>query len=74
MLIARGMELSVADPTFLDMRNAIIQADKVAFGSNNTDQAVEGLRQPRHGLVRRRLDGADAFPAEDFHAGRRRRR
>ncbi len=36
-LVTRGMELSPAAPTFLDMRNAIIQADLANFaGANET--------------------------------------
>ncbi|MGI8522985.1 MAG: M4 family metallopeptidase, partial [Nocardioides sp.] len=35
-VITRGMSLSANDPSYLDMRNAIIQADKVAYGSDNT--------------------------------------
>ncbi len=36
-LVTRGMELSPPGPTFLDMRNAIIQADVVNFaGANET--------------------------------------
>jgi hypothetical protein len=33
--ITRAMELSPPDPSFLDMRNAILQADEVAFGGAN---------------------------------------
>ncbi len=31
MLITRGMELSPPEPSMLDMRNAILQADRVAY-------------------------------------------
>ena len=31
-VITRGMELAPPDPSFLEMRNAIIQADKVVYG------------------------------------------
>ena len=31
------------------------------------DDDLEGLREPRHGLLRRRLDGDDASPGADFN-------
>ena len=35
-LVTRAMELSPANPSYLDMRNSIIQADLVDFGGSNT--------------------------------------
>ena len=52
-LITRAMSLSPAEPSFLDMRNAIIQADLVKYGQAHTPAPVEDLRQARHGLLRR---------------------
>ena len=37
MLVTRSMELSRNDPTMLDMRNAIIQADQVVYGGDHTN-------------------------------------
>src|SRR5207249_1714557 len=34
-LVTRAMELSPANPSFLDMRNSILQADTVAGGANH---------------------------------------
>ena len=34
-LITRGMTLSAEDPDFLDMRNAILRADLVAYGGKH---------------------------------------
>ena len=53
-LITRAMELSPPDPSFLDMRNAILQADLVANGGANADDAVEGLPASRDGVLRLR--------------------
>ena len=50
--VTRGMELSPPDPSFLDMRNAILQADVVAFGGAHTDALLGDLRRARHGLFR----------------------
>ena len=36
-LVTRAMELSPPSPSFLDMRNAIVQADEVANGGANSD-------------------------------------
>ena len=37
MLVTRAMELSPPGPSFLDMRNAILQADGIAFGGADVD-------------------------------------
>ena len=58
-LVTRAMELSPANPSFLDERNAILLADTAVSGGHHRADDLEGLRQPRHGLLRRRLDGND---------------
>ena len=41
------------DPSFLDMRNAILQADTVLQRRRAHDRDLGGVRAPRHGLLRR---------------------
>ena len=67
-LITRAMSLSPTEPSFLDMRNAILEADLIAYNSEHTPKHVEDLRQPRHGLLRG-LDRRGATPPRraDFH-------
>ncbi len=52
-LVTRAMELSPANPSFLDMRNSILQADLVVNGGKPAEEDLEDLRGPRHGLLRR---------------------
>jgi hypothetical protein len=37
MVVTRAMELSAPDPSFLDMRNSILLADRIAFGGDDED-------------------------------------
>ncbi|TCC55882.1 peptidase M36 [Kribbella pittospori] len=66
-LITRAMELSPADPTMLDMRNAIVQADLVASGGKNADTIWTVFANRGMGWYAGVIDGGDSFPAEDFH-------
>ncbi|TDD60278.1 peptidase M36 [Kribbella antibiotica] len=66
-LITRAMELSPADPTMLDMRNAIVQADLVASGGKNAGIIWQVFANRGMGWYAGVIDGGDAFPAEDFH-------
>ncbi|NIK55800.1 M36 family metallopeptidase [Kribbella shirazensis] len=66
-IITRAMELSPADPTMLDMRNAIVQADLVATGGKNADVIWTVFANRGMGWYAGVVDGGDAFPAEDFH-------
>ena len=52
-LVTRAMELSPSNPSMLDERNAILQADLVDNGGANHRHDLERLRAPRHGLLRR---------------------
>ena len=51
-LITMGMRLAPPEPSMLDMRNAILQAD-TANGGDAARPPVVGVRGPRHGLLRR---------------------
>jgi hypothetical protein len=66
-LITRAMELAPADPTMLDMRNAIVQADLVASGGKNADVIWTVFANRGMGWYAGVVDGGDAYPAEDFH-------
>ncbi|WP_350280274.1 M36 family metallopeptidase [Kribbella sp. HUAS MG21] len=66
-IITRAMELAPADPTMLDMRNAIVQADLVASGGKNADVIWTVFANRGMGWYAGVVDGGDAFPAEDFH-------
>jgi hypothetical protein len=61
------MELSTADPTMLDMRNAIVQADLVASGGKNAGIIWQVFANRGMGWFAGVLDGGDANPVEDFH-------
>lgn len=66
-LITRAMELSTSDPTMLDMRNAIVQADLVASGGKNAKAIWQVFANRGMGWYAGVVDGGDAHPAEDFH-------
>ncbi len=66
-LITRGMTLSPDDPSMLDMRNAIIQADQVVYGSNHTPKLWKLFAARGMGWFAGAVDAGDAQPAEDFH-------
>jgi hypothetical protein len=65
-LVTDGMRLSPTEPTFLDMRNAILAADQAAnAGANETDIwtvfAGRGM-----GYFAAAVNGSDTEPTEDF--------
>ena len=66
-LVTRGMELSRNDPTMLDMRNAIIQADRVVYNSRHTTQLWAAFAHRGMGWYAGTYDAGDTQPAEDFH-------
>ena len=64
-LVTRAMELSPANPSYLDMRNAILLADLVRGGRDrNTIWSVFAHRGM--GYFAAATDGDDAQPVEDF--------
>ena len=64
-LVTRGMELSPPAPSFLDMRNAIIQADLVNFGGANETALWTIFAQRGMGYFAVSTSG-DVDPIEDF--------
>jgi extracellular elastinolytic metalloproteinase len=66
-LITRAMELSPDDPSMLDERNAIIEADRVAYSGNNSTALWKIFANRGMGYFAGTVDGGDTQPAEDFH-------
>ena len=66
-LITRAMSLSPAEPSFLDMRNAILQADIIAYDQSHTPKIWKVFAARGMGYFAAATDGTDAAPAEDFH-------
>ncbi len=65
-LVTRAMELSPPEPSFLDMRNAILQADLVANAGVNQDAIWGVFAQRGMGYFSSATDGSDTAPVEDF--------
>jgi extracellular elastinolytic metalloproteinase len=65
-LATRGQELAPNDPSFLDMRNAMIQADLVNNGGANVDALWSVFAQRGMGFFASSPDGGDTSPVEDF--------
>jgi hypothetical protein len=65
-LVTRAMELSPPEPSFLDMRNAILEADQVAFGGSHSDDLWQLFAHRGMGFFAVAVDGSDVHPAQDF--------
>ena len=65
-LVTRAMELSPANPSFLDMRNSILQADLVRTGGENRAAIWRVFAHRGMGWFAGATDGDDAQPVEDF--------
>jgi extracellular elastinolytic metalloproteinase len=65
-LVTRAMELSPNNPSFLDMRNSILQADQVASGGANRDTIWAVFAKRGMGYFAAATDGDDAQPVENF--------
>jgi hypothetical protein len=66
-IITRGMELSPQDPSMLDVRNAILQADKVAFNGNHRNTIWSVFAHRGMGFFADSVGGNDVHPTQDFH-------
>jgi hypothetical protein len=66
-LITRGMSLSANDPDMLDMRNAILRADLVAYNRSHTATLWKIFANRGMGFFAGSVDSADTTPGEDFH-------
>ena len=65
-LVTRAMELSPADPSYLDMRNSILQADLVVAGGRHQRDIWKVFAKRGMGFFAATADGSDTAPAEDF--------
>lgn len=66
-LVTAAMTLSPSDPSMLDMRDAIVTADKVVYGKAHTTKIWKTFAARGFGYFAASIDGGDATPAEDFH-------
>ena len=64
--MTRAMELSPAYPSFLDMRNAILQADQAARGGRDTATIWKVFAHRGMGFFAGTVGGDDVTPVEDF--------
>jgi extracellular elastinolytic metalloproteinase len=65
-LITRAMSLSPTEPSMLDMRDAILQADQAVYGNAHRPVLWRIFANRGMGWYAGAVDGSDAFPAEDF--------
>jgi extracellular elastinolytic metalloproteinase len=65
-LVTRAMELSPNNPSYLDMRNSILQADLVVDGGNLQKEIWQVFAKRGMGYFAAAIDGDDAQPVEDF--------
>ena len=65
-LVTRAMELSPANPSFLDMRNSILQADTVSNRGRARDRIWAVFAHRGMGFFAAAADGDDTTPIEDF--------
>ena len=66
-VITRAMSISADDPSMLDMRDAVIQADTVAFGATHRSALWQIFAKRGMGFYAGALDSSDTTPADDFH-------
>ena len=65
-LVTRGMELSPTYPSYLDMRNAIIQADVADNGGAHVKLLWKVFAHRGMGFFAGTVGGNDTSPVEDF--------
>src|SRR5262249_8644486 len=65
-LVTRAMELSPANPSFLDMRNSILMADQVVNGGKANKKIWKTFAARGMGWFAGAVDGDDSAPVEDF--------
>ncbi|HZC26948.1 MAG TPA: M36 family metallopeptidase [Actinopolymorphaceae bacterium] len=65
-LVTRAMELSPANPSYLDMRNSILQADMVVNKGAAHKAVWQVFAHRGMGYFAGSVDGDDTQPAEDF--------
>jgi len=65
-LVTRAMELSPANPSYLDMRNSILAADLAVNGGANQTKIWKVFAGRGMGWFAGSVDGDDTTPVEDF--------
>jgi extracellular elastinolytic metalloproteinase len=65
-LVTRAMELSPANPSYLDMRNSILQADLVVNEGKKQKAIWKVFASRGMGFFAGAADGDDSAPVEDF--------
>ncbi|MEP6814946.1 MAG: M36 family metallopeptidase, partial [Marmoricola sp.] len=65
-LVTRAMELSPSNPSYLDERNAILQADTVTRKGAQLNKIWKVFAHRGMGYFAGSVDGDDALPVEDF--------
>jgi hypothetical protein len=65
-LVTRAMELAPHNPSFLDMRNAILVADTAVFGGRHHDGIWKVFAARGMGFYAGSFDGDDIAPAASF--------
>jgi Zn-dependent metalloprotease len=65
-LVTDGMRVSPTEPTFLDMRNAILAADEAVNAGANTDAIWTVFAGRGMGFFAAAVNGSDTEPAENF--------
>ncbi len=65
-LVTRAMELSPDDPSFLDERNSILQADLVVNGGKSQKKIWKVFAHRGMGYFAAAIGGDDTEPVEDF--------
>jgi extracellular elastinolytic metalloproteinase len=65
-LVTRAMELSPANPSFLDMRNSILEADQVVNKGKANTKIWSVFAHRGMGWFAGSIDGDDTTPVEDF--------
>jgi extracellular elastinolytic metalloproteinase len=65
-VVTRAMELSPADPSYLDMRNSILMADQVVDHGAHQKDIWKVFAHRGMGFFAAAVDGSDTQPVEDF--------
>jgi extracellular elastinolytic metalloproteinase len=65
-LVTRAMDLSPPNPSFLDMRNAILQADTTYQAGANSDLIWQIFANRGMGFFAGTVDASDTAPVENF--------
>jgi extracellular elastinolytic metalloproteinase len=65
-LVTRAMELSPGNPSYLDMRNSILMADKVVYDGDHQSKIWKVFANRGMGFFAASTGGDDFTPIEDF--------